>query len=104
MPVKVKICGVRTPSIVEAAAEAGADYVGLVFFLKSPRNVTPEEGSMNDTTRGASTDRPAHQAFHAASTRAPEPEVQFEETVFRSIRRDLDRSVRIGGEYVELRS
>ncbi len=43
MPVKVKICGVRTPSIVEAAAEAGADYVGLVFFLKSPRNVTPEE-------------------------------------------------------------
>lgn len=43
MPVKVKICGVRTPSIVEAAAKAGADYVGLVFFLKSPRNVTLEE-------------------------------------------------------------
>ena len=42
MPVKVKICGVRTPAIVEAAAAASADYVGLVFFPKSPRYVTPE--------------------------------------------------------------
>ena len=41
MPVKVKICGVRTPAIVETAAEAGADYVGLVFFAKSPRHLTP---------------------------------------------------------------
>jgi phosphoribosylanthranilate isomerase len=40
VPVKVKICGVRTPAIVETAAEAGADYVGLVFFAKSPRNLT----------------------------------------------------------------
>jgi phosphoribosylanthranilate isomerase len=42
VPVKVKICGVRTPSIVNAALEAGADYVGFVFFPKSPRHVTPE--------------------------------------------------------------
>jgi phosphoribosylanthranilate isomerase len=41
VPVKVKICGVRTPAIVETAAEAGADYVGLVFFAKSPRHLTP---------------------------------------------------------------
>ena len=40
VPVKVKICGVRTPAIVEAAAEEGADYVGLVLFAKSPRNLT----------------------------------------------------------------
>ena len=40
MPAKVKICGVRTPAIVETAAEAGADYVGLVFFEKSPRYLT----------------------------------------------------------------
>ncbi|HEU4476727.1 MAG TPA: phosphoribosylanthranilate isomerase [Methyloceanibacter sp.] len=39
MPVKVKICGVRTPAIVNAAAEEGADYVGLVFFAKSPRHL-----------------------------------------------------------------
>ena len=39
MSVKVKICGVRTPAILDAAAEAGADYVGFVFFPKSPRHV-----------------------------------------------------------------
>ena len=43
MPVKVKICGVRTPAIVNAAAEEGADYVGFVLFPKSPRHVEIEE-------------------------------------------------------------
>ncbi|MEX1059523.1 MAG: phosphoribosylanthranilate isomerase [Methyloceanibacter sp.] len=43
MPVKVKICGVRTPAIVETAAEEGADFVGLVLFAKSPRHVELEE-------------------------------------------------------------
>ena len=43
MPVKVKICGVRTPAIVETAAEAGADFVGLVLFDKSLRHVELEE-------------------------------------------------------------
>lgn len=43
MPVKVKICGVRTPAIVEIAAEEGADFVGLVLFAKSPRHVELEE-------------------------------------------------------------
>lgn len=42
MPVKVKICGVRSPAIVEVAAEAGADYVGFVIFPLSPRHVEPE--------------------------------------------------------------
>jgi phosphoribosylanthranilate isomerase len=42
VPVKVKICGVRTPVIVETAAEAGADYVGLVLFPGSPRYVELE--------------------------------------------------------------
>jgi len=37
--VEVKICGVRTPAILEAAIAAGADFVGLVFFEKSPRNL-----------------------------------------------------------------
>ncbi|MDJ0513971.1 MAG: phosphoribosylanthranilate isomerase [Methyloceanibacter sp.] len=39
MTVEVKICGVRTPAILDAAISAGADYVGLVFFEKSPRNL-----------------------------------------------------------------
>jgi len=43
VPVKVKICGVRTPVIVETAAEAGADYIGLVIFPNSPRYVEVEE-------------------------------------------------------------
>ncbi len=43
MPVKVKICGVRTPAIIEEAAKAGADFIGLVLFAKSPRYVELEE-------------------------------------------------------------
>ena len=37
---RVKICGLSTPESVAAAVEGGAAYVGLVFFAKSPRNVT----------------------------------------------------------------
>lgn len=43
MPVKVKICGVRTREIVDVAVDAGADYVGLVFFPPSPRHLEPED-------------------------------------------------------------
>ncbi|MDA8230818.1 MAG: phosphoribosylanthranilate isomerase [Magnetospirillum sp.] len=41
MPVAVKICGINSEKAMEAAIEAGADYVGLVFFPPSPRFVTP---------------------------------------------------------------
>jgi phosphoribosylanthranilate isomerase len=43
--VKVKICGLRTVADVTAAADAGASYVGFVFFPKSPRNVTIDEAA-----------------------------------------------------------
>lgn len=39
MPVEVKICGLRTPETVDAAIEAGADWLGFVFYGPSPRNV-----------------------------------------------------------------
>ncbi len=39
---RVKICGLREPRHVAAAAAAGAAYLGFVFFPKSPRHVTPE--------------------------------------------------------------
>ena len=39
---KVKICGLTTEAALEAALAGGADYVGLVFFPPSPRNLTPE--------------------------------------------------------------
>lgn len=44
MPVKVKICGVRTRDIVDTAVDAGADYIGLVFFPRSPRHLELEAG------------------------------------------------------------
>jgi phosphoribosylanthranilate isomerase len=51
--VKVKICGVRTLAIVEAAAKAGADYVGLVFFPNSPRFVAVEDAApLAEAARG----------------------------------------------------
>ncbi|SLN39467.1 phosphoribosylanthranilate isomerase [Pacificibacter marinus] len=40
MDTRVKICGINTPQAAEAAVGAGAQYLGFVFFPKSPRNVT----------------------------------------------------------------
>ncbi len=36
----VKICGIKDLAAMDAALEAGADMVGLVFFPASPRHVT----------------------------------------------------------------
>jgi phosphoribosylanthranilate isomerase len=41
----VKICGIKDLAAMDAALEAGADMVGLVFFGPSPRNVTPDEAA-----------------------------------------------------------
>jgi phosphoribosylanthranilate isomerase len=41
----VKICGIKDLAAMEAALEAGADMVGLVFFANSPRNVTPADAA-----------------------------------------------------------
>ena len=38
-PARIKICGLRDLTGMQAAVDAGASYVGLVFFPKSPRNV-----------------------------------------------------------------
>src|SRR5687767_12355278 len=39
MPTQIKICGLSDPEGVDAAIAAGADYLGFVFFARSPRNV-----------------------------------------------------------------
>ena len=41
--IRVKICGLTTPAHVAAAVDAGAGYVGFVFFPKSPRNVSIDQ-------------------------------------------------------------
>ena len=45
MNVRVKICGLRDPSHVAAAVEAGATYLGFVFFPKSPRHLEVPEAA-----------------------------------------------------------
>jgi phosphoribosylanthranilate isomerase len=41
-PLIIKICGIKTPDILETAIEAGADLVGFMHFARSPRHVDIE--------------------------------------------------------------
>ena len=53
MPAEVKICGLSTAETVEAAIAAGAGFVGLVFYPKSPRNISLERARvLADQARG----------------------------------------------------
>ena len=53
MTVEVKICGLRTSEALDAALDAGADYVGFVFYGRSPRNVElSAAGLLADAARG----------------------------------------------------
>lgn len=39
MSIEIKICGLTTLDALDAALDAGADMIGVVFFPKSPRNI-----------------------------------------------------------------
>ena len=53
MTTEVKICGLKTPEAVDAALAGGADYIGLVFFPRSPRHVDIKTGlRLADLARG----------------------------------------------------
>ncbi len=43
--IRTKICGLKTPQDIAAAAAAGAAYIGFNFFAKSPRYVAPPEAA-----------------------------------------------------------
>lgn len=52
-PITIKICGLSTPETLDAALDAGADMVGLVFHPKSPRFVSDKAArAMADQARG----------------------------------------------------
>jgi phosphoribosylanthranilate isomerase len=43
--IRVKVCGIAAPEALDAAVAAGADWVGFVFFPRSPRAVSPERAA-----------------------------------------------------------
>jgi phosphoribosylanthranilate isomerase len=43
--IQVKICGLTDPDDIPAAVDAGARYVGFVFFKKSPRHLSFEHAA-----------------------------------------------------------
>lgn len=51
---KVKVCGMRDGENIRQVSELGVDYIGMIFWNKSPRNVTmipTHAGIIPDTTR-----------------------------------------------------
>jgi phosphoribosylanthranilate isomerase len=46
MAISVKICGINSAAAADAVLRAGAEFGGLVFFAKSPRNLAIEAGAM----------------------------------------------------------
>ncbi len=45
MAIKIKICGLTSLDDVLTAADLGADYIGFIFYEKSPRCNRPEEAA-----------------------------------------------------------
>ena len=39
---KIKICGVKNKEIAQHAIDAGASFIGFIFYEKSRRNITIE--------------------------------------------------------------
>ena len=42
----IKICGISTPETADAVISGGATHLGMIFFEKSPRNVSLEQAQI----------------------------------------------------------
>jgi phosphoribosylanthranilate isomerase len=45
MKTRVKICGITSTKDAQSVCDAGVDAIGLVFYEKSPRNVSIQQGA-----------------------------------------------------------
>ena len=46
MLTKVKICGMTDAATIQTAIDHKVDYLGFVFYQKSPRNLTPKQATL----------------------------------------------------------
>ena len=46
MSISVKICGINDEAGYDAAVEAGADWIGFVFYPPSPRAIGPQQAAI----------------------------------------------------------
>ena len=46
MQTKVKICGMTDAATIQTAIDHRVDYLGFVFYQKSPRNLTPKQATL----------------------------------------------------------
>ena len=46
MQTKVKICGMTDAASIQTAIDHKVDYLGFVFYPKSPRNLTPKQAAL----------------------------------------------------------
>lgn len=53
MSTQVKICGITTAEALQAAIDAGADYIGLMHCGSSPRYISLEEAAVYNATAQA---------------------------------------------------
>jgi phosphoribosylanthranilate isomerase len=79
-PMRVKICGVNDPEAFRTACDAGADFVGFVFYPASPRAVSPR------TAAGLSA---VHQGGPERVGLFVDPDDDALEAVLREIRLDM---------------